>query len=104
LYAAKNFTWIGSQRHRSNCRLMGIDELSEEQRFTSPNVSAAANGYLYHQLQIQVRFVSFMDCLRLIAWLTLGSAGLLLLVQRFKPVGKAQAAQTRRLSCSPPEF
>jgi hypothetical protein len=33
-----------------------------------------------------------MDCFRVIACLTLGSAALLLLVQRFKPAGKAQAA------------
>jgi MFS transporter, DHA2 family, multidrug resistance protein len=60
--------------------------------FTGPDASAAANGCLYHQLQNQATLLSFMDCFRVIAWLTLGTAALLLLVQRFKPAGKPQSA------------
>jgi MFS transporter, DHA2 family, multidrug resistance protein len=59
--------------------------------FTGPDASAAANGYLYQQLQNQVRLLSFTDCFRVIAWMTFGSAALLLLIQRFKPAGKPQA-------------
>jgi DHA2 family multidrug resistance protein len=36
--------------------------------------------------------LSFMDCFRVIAWLTLGAVPLLLLIQRFKPAGKSPAA------------
>jgi MFS transporter, DHA2 family, multidrug resistance protein len=36
--------------------------------------------------------LSFMDCFRVIAWLTLAAVPLLLFVRRFKPAGKAPAA------------
>jgi MFS transporter, DHA2 family, multidrug resistance protein len=54
--------------------------------------ATAAHGYLYQQLQRQVNFLSFMDCFRVISWLTLAVVPLLLLVRRFKPAGKAPAA------------
>jgi hypothetical protein len=40
----------------------------------------------------RVSFLSFMDCFRVISWLTLAVVPLLLLVRRFKPAGKAPAA------------
>jgi DHA2 family multidrug resistance protein len=52
----------------------------------------AAQGYLHQQFQRQVNLLSFMDCFRIIAWLTLAAVPLLLLVGRFKPVGKTPAA------------
>jgi len=36
--------------------------------------------------------LSFMDCFRVIAWLTLAAVPLLLFVRRFKPAGKAPSA------------
>ncbi|HLJ44714.1 MAG TPA: DHA2 family efflux MFS transporter permease subunit [Bryobacteraceae bacterium] len=60
--------------------------------FSGADAAAAANGYLYEQLQHQVNILSFMDCFRVIAWLTLAAAPLLLLVRHFKPTGKAPAA------------
>jgi len=57
--------------------------------FSGPDAAAAAQGYLYQQLQHQVSLLSFMDCFRVIAWLTLAAVPLLLFVRRFKPAGKA---------------
>ena len=52
----------------------------------------AAHGFFYGQLQRQVSLLAFMDCFRVIAWLTLAAVPLLFLVKRFKPAGKAPAA------------
>jgi DHA2 family multidrug resistance protein len=60
--------------------------------FSGPDAENAAHGYLYQQLQHQVSLLSFMDCFRVIAWLTLAAVPLLLLVQRFKPASKPPAA------------
>jgi len=49
-------------------------------------------GDLHQQFQRQVSLLSFMDCFRVIAWLTLAAVPLLLYVQRFKPAGKAPAS------------
>ena len=62
------------------------------QGYSGPDAQAAANGYLYHQFQQQVSLLSFMDCFRVIAWLTLAAVPLLFLAKRFKPTGKAPAA------------
>src|SRR6266404_681402 len=60
--------------------------------FSGPDAASAAQGYFYQQLQHQVSLLSFMDCFRVIAWLTLAAVPLLLFVRRFKPAGKAPAA------------
>jgi DHA2 family multidrug resistance protein len=58
---------------------------------TTPDAAKVAQGYIYEQFQHQVSFLSFMDCFRVIAWITLAAVPLLLLVRRFKPGGKAPA-------------
>jgi len=60
--------------------------------FSGPDAATAAQGYLYQQLQRQVSLLSFMDCFRVIAWLTLAAVPLLFLVQHFKSGGKSPAA------------
>jgi DHA2 family multidrug resistance protein len=60
--------------------------------FTGPDAVPAATQYLYRQLEHQVSLLSFMDCFRVIAWLTLAAIPLLLLIQRFKPSGGSTAA------------
>jgi hypothetical protein len=40
---------------------------------------------------LRVALLSFMDCFRVIAWLTLAAIPLLLMIRGFKPVGKAPA-------------
>jgi MFS transporter, DHA2 family, multidrug resistance protein len=83
---------LAGSSQQLNSRLTELTNYLVSKGFTGPDASAAANGYLYHQLQNQATLLSFMDCFRVIAWLTLGTAALLLLVQRFKPAGKPQAA------------
>ncbi len=60
--------------------------------FSGPDAATAAQGYLYQQLQNQVSLLAFMDCFRVIAWLTLAAVPLLLFIRRFKPAGKPPAA------------
>jgi MFS transporter, DHA2 family, multidrug resistance protein len=60
--------------------------------FSGPDAATGAQGYLYQQFQHQVSLLSFMDCFRVIAWLTVAAVPLLLFVRHFKPAGKAPAA------------
>jgi MFS transporter, DHA2 family, multidrug resistance protein len=60
-----------------------------ERGFTGPDAALAAHGYLYGQLQHQVSLLAFMDCFRVIGWLTLAAVPLMLLVRSFKVAGKA---------------
>jgi|ERR1017187_744699 DHA2 family multidrug resistance protein len=55
--------------------------------FSGPDAATAAHRYLYEQLQRQVSLLSFIDCFRAIALLTLAVVPLLLLIRRFKPGG-----------------
>jgi DHA2 family multidrug resistance protein len=59
--------------------------------FTGPDATLAAQGGLFHQLQHQVSLLAFMDCFRILAWLTLATIPLLFAIRRFKPVGKPPA-------------
>jgi DHA2 family multidrug resistance protein len=60
--------------------------------FSGPDAVMAAQGYLHQQFQRQVSLLSFMDCFRVIAWLTLAAVPLLLFVRHFEPAGKAPAS------------
>jgi hypothetical protein len=61
--------------------------------YSGSDAATAAAVYIYSQLQHQVNLLAFMDCFRVIAWLTLAAVALLLLTRRFKPAdGKAPAA------------
>ena len=60
--------------------------------YSGPDAATAAAGYVYRQLQHQVDLLSFTDCFRVIAWLTLAAIPLLLMIRRFKPAGKAAPA------------
>jgi hypothetical protein len=62
------------------------------QGFSGADAAIAAPAYLYRQFQNQVSLLSFMDCFRVFAWLTLIVVPLLLLVQRFKPAGQPDGA------------
>ena len=66
--------------------------------FTGPDAAVAAHGYLYGQLQHQVSLLAFMDCFRVIGWLTLAAVLLMLLVRSFKVTGKAPEAHYRLLN------
>jgi len=58
---------------------------------TGPDAAAAAQGGIFQQLQHQVSLLAFMDCFRIIAWLTLATIPLLLFIRHFKPAGKVPA-------------
>src|SRR5271170_3627632 len=55
--------------------------------YSGPDAADAAHGYLYHLLQRQVSLLGFMDCFRVIGWITLAVVPLMLLVRHFKPAG-----------------
>jgi len=59
--------------------------------FTGPDAAVAAQGGVFQQLQHQVSLLAFMDCFRIIAWLTLATIPLLFAIRHFKPAGKAPA-------------
>jgi DHA2 family multidrug resistance protein len=77
----------------------GSQQLAEQTRnltqylvskgFTGPDAAAAAQGNLYGQLQHQVNLLAFMDCFRIIAWITAATIPLILLIRHFKPAGNA---------------
>ena len=56
--------------------------------FTGPDAAVAAQAGIFHQFQQQVALLGFMDCFRVIAWLTLASVPLLFAIRNFKPTGK----------------
>jgi MFS transporter, DHA2 family, multidrug resistance protein len=87
-----NLGSAGSTSHQLGDRVGDLTNYLVAKGFSGPDAATAAHGYLYEQLQRQVSLLSFMDCFRAIAWLTLAAVPLLLLIQRFKPAGKAPAA------------
>ncbi len=62
------------------------------QGYSGVDAASAAYGYVYKQLGHQTSLLAFMDCFRVIAWLTLAAVPLMLVVRRFKAAGKAPAA------------
>lgn len=80
---------IGATSQQLALRIHDLANYLVTKGFSGPDALAAANGYLYGQLQHQVSLLSFMDCFRVIAWMTLAAVPLLLFVRRFKPDGRA---------------
>src|ERR1700730_11326831 len=84
---------IGPTSQQVASRVHDLTNYLVTKGFSGPDAGPAAQGYLYKQFQHQVGLLSFMDCFRLIACLTLGSVFLLLFVRCFKPAGKARDYQ-----------
>src|SRR6266581_3627745 len=82
---------IGDTSQQLGARVAALTNYLVTKGFSGPDAATAAQAYLYQQFQHQVSLLSFMDCFRVIAWLTFGAVALLLLVQRFRPAGKAPA-------------
>jgi DHA2 family multidrug resistance protein len=59
--------------------------------FTSPDAALAAQGGVFQQLQHQVSLLAFMDCFRILAWLTLATIPVLFAIRHFKPAGNPPA-------------
>ena len=51
----------------------------------------AATLFYYNQLENQTRLLAFMDCFRLIGWITLLAVPLLFFIHHFKVGGKPSA-------------
>ena len=83
---------IGPTTHQLTQRLEALTNYLVRKGFTGADAAPAAQGYLYQQMQHQVSMLAFMDCFRVIAWLTLATVPLMLLVRHFKAPAKAPAA------------
>lgn len=83
---------IDSTSQQLSGRVDALTNYLMQKGFTSPDAAHAAQGYLYHQLQHQVSLLAFMDCFRVIAFLTLAAVPLMFFVRRFKAAGNAPAA------------
>jgi DHA2 family multidrug resistance protein len=83
---------LGSTSQQLTERVGTVANYLAEKGFSSADASVAAYGYVYQQLQHQVSLLAFMDCFRVIAWLTLAAVPMMFLVRRFKTGGKAPAA------------
>jgi len=60
--------------------------------FTSADAGSASLGVVYRQLLHQSIFLAFMDCFRVIGWLTLSMIPLVFFVRKFKVGGSAPGA------------
>jgi len=83
---------IGDTSQQFGARVAALTNYLMTRGFSDPDATAAAHGYLYQEFQRQVSLLSFMDCFRGIAWLTLLVVPLLLLIRRFTPAGRSSAA------------
>ncbi|HTU44820.1 MAG TPA: DHA2 family efflux MFS transporter permease subunit [Bryobacteraceae bacterium] len=53
--------------------------------FTHADASGASLGVIYRQIVEQSQFLAFMDCFRVIGWVTLATIPLVLAIRKFKP-------------------
>jgi DHA2 family multidrug resistance protein len=83
---------LGSTSVQLQDRLAAVTNDLIHRGLTSADAAQAAYDVVYKQLQAQTSLLGFMDCFRVIGWLTLAAVPLLLLMRRFKPAGKAPAA------------
>src|SRR6266571_5995944 len=83
---------IGATSQQLGDRVTELTNYLVTKGFSGPDAATAARGQIYQQFQHQVSLLSFMDCFRVIAWLTLAAVPLLLFMRRFKPAGKAPTA------------
>ncbi len=59
--------------------------------FTSADAAIGSLGVLYRQIEGQSMFLAFMDCFRVIGWVTLAMIPLVLAIRKFRPSGSAPA-------------
>jgi DHA2 family multidrug resistance protein len=65
-------------------RLAALTNYFVVKGFSTPDALAHAQGWLYAQMQAQVSLLSFMDCFRVFAWVTLAAVPLLFLLKKAK--------------------
>jgi MFS transporter, DHA2 family, multidrug resistance protein len=83
---------LGSTSHSLQDTVGAMTSYLIHQGYSGADAASAALGYVYQQLQHQTALLAFMDCFRVIGWLTLAAVPLMLFVKRFKPAGKAPSA------------
>jgi DHA2 family multidrug resistance protein len=82
---------IGSTSQQLTERVAALTNYLMGKGFTGPDAAQAAQARIFEQFQHQVSLLAFMDCFRVIAWITLATIPLLLFIRHFKPAGKAPA-------------
>jgi DHA2 family multidrug resistance protein len=83
---------IGATSQQLGDRITALTNYLVTKGLSGSDAAMTAQAYLHQQFQRQVSLLSFLDCFRIIAWLTLAAGPLLLFVRRFKPPGKAPAS------------
>jgi DHA2 family multidrug resistance protein len=82
---------ISATSQQFAARTQALTDYFVSKGFTGPDAALAARGGLFQQLQHQVSLLAFMDCFRILAWLSLATIPLLFAIRHFKPVGKPSA-------------
>jgi MFS transporter, DHA2 family, multidrug resistance protein len=68
---------------------LGMVRYLMQHGFTSADAGGASLGLVYQQLLRQSPFLAFMDCFRVIGWLTITMIPLVFLIRKFKGGGGA---------------
>jgi MFS transporter, DHA2 family, multidrug resistance protein len=63
-----------------------------EKGYTAADAVPGTYAIIYRNLLRQTQFLAFMDCFRVIGWITLAALAAIFLLKRFKPAGKVPAA------------
>ncbi len=82
---------ISATSQQFAARTQALTDYLVSKGYTGPDAAIAANGGLFQQLQHQVSLLAFMDCFRMLAWLSLATIPLIFAIRHFKPAGKPPA-------------
>lgn len=83
---------LGSTSHQLQDTVAAMTDYLIRHGYSSADAGAAALEYVYKQLHHQTSLLAFIDCFRVIGWLTLAAVPLMLFVRHFRAGGKAPAA------------
>jgi MFS transporter, DHA2 family, multidrug resistance protein len=82
---------LAATSHQFAARTQALADYLVSKGFAGPDASLAAQGGLFQQLQHQVSLLAFMDCFRVLAWVTLATIPVLFAIRHFTPAGKPPA-------------
>jgi DHA2 family multidrug resistance protein len=82
---------ISATSQQFAARTQALTDYLVSKGLTGPDAALAAQGGLFQQLQHQVNLLAFMDCFRILAWLSLATIPLLFAIRHFTPAGKPPA-------------
>ena len=69
-----------------------MTEYLRQHGFSSFDAARAATLYYYTQFENQTKLLAFMDCFRIVGWVTLAAVPLVVLIHHVRASGKASAA------------